>query len=133
MELIEIAKELGSKIQESEEFLNFKSAKEKMDSDEVLIDLKKRFDEKKEELNREMAKENSKKEIIKKLSEDLRDFYSQINDSPSMCAFESAKRALDSLVDNIVTIINSSAHGEFPTKNFLSSCSGSCDSCMGCF
>ncbi len=130
-EIIEMAKELGAKIQKSKEFLDFKSFKEKMDSDENLSNMRKEFNNIKENLNKEISQENSDKDKIKDLSNKLRDMYEKINDTKIVCDYEQAKKNLDLLVNNINNIINESAHGTF-SESLLSSCNGSCSTCDGC-
>ncbi len=130
-EIIEMAKELGAKIQKSKEFLDFKSFKEKMDSDENLSNMRKEFNNIKENLNKEISQENSDKDKIKDLSNKLRDMYEKINDTKIVCDYEKAKKSLDLLVSNVNNIINESAHGTF-NESLLSSCSGSCSTCDGC-
>lgn len=130
-EIIELAKELGAKIQKSKEFLDFKSFKEKMDSDEHLSDMRKEFNSIKESLNKEISKENADQDKIKQLSGNLRNMYEKINDTKIVCEYESAKKNLDLLVSNVNNIINESAHGTF-SESFFPSCSGSCSTCDGC-
>lgn len=130
-EIIELAKELGAKIQKSKEFLDFKSFKEKMDSDEHLSDMRKEFNNIKELLNKEISKENADQDKIKQLSGNLRNMYEKINDTKIVCEYEFAKKNLDLLVSNVNNIINESAHGTF-SESFLPSCSGSCSTCDGC-
>ena len=130
-EIIEMAKELGVKIQKSKEFLDFKFFKEKMDSDEELSSMRKDFNNIKEDLNKEISKENSDKEKIKDLSNKLRDMYDKINETKIVCEYELAKKNLDLLVANINNIISESAHGSF-SESLLNSCNGSCSTCDGC-
>ena len=131
-EIIEQAKNLGILIQKSKEFNNFKISKQKMDSDENLNDLKMKFDSCKEELNKEISKESSDKDKIKKLSDDLRSMYEQINDTEVVCDYESSKKALDELISNVNSIISESAYGRSEFSS-LGSCTGDCNTCGGCF
>lgn len=131
-EILEMAKDLGVKIQDSQEFLRFKSCKEKMDSDESLVNLRKEFDKIKEDLNEEISKEDSDKEKIKELSDSLRNMYEKINNNKSVSDYDIAKKELDNLVNKVNLIINESAHGKFD-QSLFDSCSGSCSTCGGCF
>ena len=127
-EIIEQAKSLGVMIQKSKEFDEFKSCKEKMDSDESLNDLRKKFDSYKDELNKEISKEESDKEKIKELSDNLRSVYEQINDTEVVCKYESAKKSLDDLVSKVNKIISESAYGRSESLSF-DSCTGICSTC----
>ena len=91
-DIINYAKEIGMKIQNSNEFLNMKNSKEKMDSDKYLNDLKQKFSSLKDEINKEMCVENSDKDKIKQMSDDLRILYEQINDHASVAEYELNKQ-----------------------------------------
>ena len=65
-EISEMAKKLGNCIKESDEFKNFKLLKDKMDSDANLVSLRKLFDDKKEQLNSEISKDDYDKDKVKK-------------------------------------------------------------------
>lgn len=131
-EIIEQAKNLGMLIQKSKEFNDFKISKQKMDSDENLNNLRMKFDSCKEELNKEVSKESSDKDKIKKLSDDLRSMYEQINDTEVVCDYESSKKALDELISSVNSIISESAYGRSESSS-LGSCTGDCNTCGGCF
>ena len=130
-EIIEQAKSLGVIIQKSKEFNEFKLCKEKMDSDESLNNLRKKFDSYKDELNKEISKELSDKDKIKNLSDDLRNVYEQINSTEVVCKYESSKKDLDDLVSKVNKIISESAYGRSEELS-LESCTGMCSTCNGC-
>ena len=130
-EIMEMAKDLGIKIQKSKEFLDFKLLKEGMDSDEELASIRKEFDSIKNSLNEEISKEDSDRDTIKKLSDELRDAYDKMNSFESVCKYENAKKNLNELVNEVNTVINESAYGKFYQSSFAS-CNGSCESCEGC-
>ena len=79
-DIIKSAKKIGMQIQSSDEFVNLKNSKEKMDSSQSLMDLKQKFNSLKDEINKEMSVENSDKDKIKQMSDDLRSLYEKIND-----------------------------------------------------
>lgn len=130
-EIIEQAKSLCLLIQKSKEFNDFKTSKQKMDSDEDLNGLRMKFDSCKEELNKEISKELSDKEKVKRLSDNLRSIYEQINDTEVVCSYESSKKTLDALVSSINSIISESAYGR-SDPSLLGSCTGDCNNCGGC-
>ena len=129
-EILEMSKKLGEKIKESDEFLEFKSAKEKMDSDKNLSSLRELFDNKKEELNNEISLEDYDKDKVKNLSDELRNLYEKINETLSVKEFESSKEKLNILIKSINELIYETAYGK--DNPFFSECTGSCDSCAGC-
>lgn len=130
-DIINFAKELGTKIQNSEEFLNMKNSKEKMDSDGSLNNLKQKFNLLKDEINKEMCTENSDKDKIKQMSDDLRNLYEQINDHKLVADYELSKKNMDILVSKVVEIINDYSYGKSNLSSF--SCFGDCSSCGGCY
>ena len=130
-DIINSAKELGMQIQNSDEFLSLKNSKEKMDSDESLNNLKQKFNSLKDEINKEMCIENSDRDKIKKMSDDLRSLYEQINDHASVAEYELSKKNMDDLVNKVIEIINEYAYGKFSNSTF--SCFGDCLNCEGCY
>ena len=130
-DIINYAKEIGMKIQNSDEFLNMKNSKEKMDSDESLNNLKQKFNSLKDEINKEMCNENSDRNKIKQMSDDLRTLYEQINDHKSVAEYELNKKIMNDLVSKVIEIINDYSYGKSNLSAY--SCFGDCESCGGCF
>lgn len=130
-EILNMARNLGLEIQKSKEFSNLKTSKEKMDSDESLVKLRQEFDSIKENLNKEISDNGSDKQTIKDLSDKLRTTYEQINDSNTVSEYESAKKEIDELVNEVINIIKSHAYGKFESLEYgsCSSCSGDCGNC----
>jgi len=129
-EILDMARDLGLKIQRSKEFSDLKSSKENMDSDNTLQNLREEFDKIKEELNKEISNSESNKQLIKDLSDKLRNTYEQINDSQSVCKYESAKKEIDNLVNEVINVIKSHAYGKFESlAGACSLCSGDCANC----
>ena len=69
----------------------------------------------------------------KELNEKLRGIYSEIMSSPSMVEYNTAKADLDTMMNEVNTIISKCVDGEDPdTCDVHSGCTGSCASCGGC-
>ncbi len=130
-EISEMAKKLGNCIKESDEFKNFKFIKEQMDSDENLVSLRKLFDDKKEQLNSEISKDDYDKDKVKKISDDLRSIYEKINNVSCVLEHEEAKEKLNTLINEVNSIMYETIYGS--SNIFGDKCDGSCDSCTGCF
>ena len=60
--------------------------------------------------------------------------YLRIMENPNMRAFDSAKQAMNAMMQEVDTILSLCANGEDPDKCHpdLSNCSGNCASCGGC-
>lgn len=127
--ILDMSKKLGNFIRNSEEFKNFKLAKNKMDSDKNLVSLKETFEGKKQELNDEISKDDYDKKKVKTLGDDLRLIYEKINNFPSVSEYESSKEKLDSLISEVNSTIYENVYG----SDYSTKCAGDCDSCSGCY
>lgn len=130
-EISDMAKNLGNRIKESDEFKKFKLIKEQMDSDEDLVSLKKLFDDKKEQLNSEISKDDYDRDKVKKISDDLRSIYEKINNVSCVLEHEEAKEKLNTLINEVNSIMYETIYGS--SNIFGDKCDGSCESCTGCF
>ena len=94
-----------------------------------------RFSELRNELNREIVKDEKERDQdqINKLDEELRTLYEAITTAPEMVAYNQAKAELESALNFISQIVSGSANGQDPDLiEQQVSCSGSCSSCGGC-
>lgn len=134
VEIIELAREIGRKIQDDERFIEMQIAKQKSDSDEVLQNAINEFNLKKLSINNEASKENVDQEKLRELNEQLRAIYNSIVSNENMIAANEKKDQLDEFVRRVTAIILQSANGEDPntTDYQESECSGSCSGCSGC-
>ena len=135
MDIITMARQLGQQIQESEAYINYSACKQKNDEDKELQELIGQFNLLRMSLGNEISREEEKKdkEKIQKLNSELNDCYSNIMQNDNMMRFNAAKEAIDTMVNQITTIIGLSVEGEDPmTCAAEHSCSGSCSSCGGC-
>ena len=69
---------------------------------------------------------------VKELNEQLRSVYGDIMSAPAMVEYNTAKAALDSLVNEINTVISKTLDGEDPETCDTTACTGSCATCGGC-
>lgn len=134
VEIIELAREIGRKIQEDEKFVEMQVAKQKTDNDHELQNAINEFNLKKLSINNEASKENVDQEKLRELNEQLRSTYNFIVSNENMAIANEKKDQLDELVRRVTAIILQSANGEDPntTDYQESECSGSCSSCSGC-
>ncbi len=133
MDVIKQARELGRAIQGDERFIRYAKAKLTNDNDNELQDAIGQFNLVRMELDRELDSESKDDDKVKELNEKLRSVYSGIMSSAAMIEYNTAKAELDTLVNEVNTIISKSIDGEDPeTCDTSSGCTGSCSSCAGC-
>ena len=133
MDVIAKARELGKAIQQDERFIRYAKARLANDDDKELQDAIGEFNIVRLELDREVNSDEKNDDKVKELNEKLRKVYSSVMSSPAMVEYNTAKAALDTLVNEINVIISKSIDGEDPdTCDTSSGCTGSCDSCGGC-
>lgn len=133
MDVIAKARELGKAIQQDERFIRYAKARLANDDDKELQDAIGEFNLVRMELDREVNSDEKNDDKVKELNEKIRKVYSSVMSSPAMVEYNTAKAALDTLVNEINVIISKSIDGEDPdTCDTSSGCTGSCDSCGGC-
>ena len=133
MDVIELAREIGRKVQADDRYLKLKIAQQKSDEDKALQDLIGEFNLKRMAINNEANKPERDDEKLQKLNGELREVYSLIMKNENMAAYNIAKQELDSLIKRISAIIMQSAEGQDPeTTDYEESCAGNCQSCGGC-
>lgn len=134
MDIIELARELGAKIQEDERYLNLKIASQVNDSDENLQTLINEFNLKRINVSNELSKSTHDDEKIRLLNEDLQKCYNEIMKNENMTNYNRAKMEFDELIKRIKAIIIGCANGEDPRTVDISksNCTGECAGCAGC-
>lgn len=134
MTIIEMAREFGKVIQESEEYKNLVVAREASDKDEALQAQIQQFNLVRMNLEMESSKEDADQEKIGSLNEELMSLYTQIMESENMAAFNEAKDAIDTIMNEATSILAAAVNGEDPMTfdPHAHSCGGSCSTCGGC-
>lgn len=133
MDIIELARDLGKKIQEDDRFIAMHVASQQCDADEALQNMIGEFNLKRMAINNEAQKEDRSEETLRTLNDELRAVYAEIMQNPNMAAYNNAKNELDALVQRVTTVITMSADGEDPDTCDCDSCGcgGNCFSCGG--
>lgn len=133
MDVIEITRKLGAAIQQDERYIRYAKAKLANDNDEDLQKAIGEFNIVRMNLENEVSNENKDDEKVKELNEKLRKVYSSIMSSASMVEYNTAKAEVDSMLNDINTLISLCVEGEDPeTCEITHQCSGSCSTCGGC-
>jgi cell fate (sporulation/competence/biofilm development) regulator YlbF (YheA/YmcA/DUF963 family) len=133
MDVIEQVRLLGKAIQEDERFIRYAKARLENDNNAELQAAIGQFNITRMELDRELSADEKNEEKVKELNEKLRSAYGEIMASPAMVEYNTAKVELDTLVNQINTVISKSLDGEDPeTCEAEAGCTGSCSTCGGC-
>lgn len=134
LDIIELSREIGRKLQEDERYLNLKIAQQNSDEDEKLQELIGEFNLKRMSINNETTKEEKDNKKIDELNTQIRDLYESIMKNENMSAYNIAKNEFDQMIKRVNGIIMNSAAGEDPNTTDLeeSSCNGNCSGCSGC-
>lgn len=134
MAIIEKARQLGEELQKDERFIAFAKAKLAMDNDADIQEKIGQFNVTRMNLEQESEKEERDEDKIKELNESLRATYSAIMQSKTMLDYNTAKAEMDTMINDINSIIMQCVDGADPktVEPEVHSCSGSCESCGGC-
>lgn len=135
MTVIELARQLGVALQADERFKAFTVAKDNNDNDAELQEKIAQFNELRRQLNVEMGKDDKDTEAMTKLNGEIQNIYGEIMTRPSMIEYNTAREAMDKLLNSVNFIITMAANGEDPMtcpEEQPHSCSGSCSTCGGC-
>ena len=132
MDVIESVRNLGKAIQADERFIRYAKARLENDNNTELQASIGKFNIIRMELDREMQADEKNDDKVKELNEQLRSIYADIMSAPAMVEYNTAKAALDSLVNEINTVISKTLDGEDPEICDTTACTGSCATCGGC-
>lgn len=134
MDIIDLAREIGKKIQEDERYIKLQIAQKKCDENENLQNLIGEFNLKRFAINNEVSKEDRNEEEIQKLNLELRELYSELMADEDMITYNNMKKELDQVINRVTAIIVQSSQGVDPSVADYEeeSCGGSCSSCSGC-
>ena len=135
LDVIELTRELGKKIQQEDVFIKYQLAKQNADNDADLQKIIEEFSDKRTELSKEAGKPENEKDAqkIQQISREMRRCYGEIMSNQSMISYNDAKDNYDVLMNRISTIIQKSFEGEDPaTADYSPNCTGSCATCGGC-
>lgn len=134
MDIIEVTRELGRKLQEHESYIAMRTAQQACDEDKRLQKCIGEFNLKRMAINNEAQKEDRNEETLQRLNGEFREVYGQIMENGNMQRYNAAKTEFDALLQRITGIIGLCADGEDPeTCDYdAANCGGDCSSCAGC-
>ncbi len=135
MTVDEAVRELGRSIQNDCRYKRYENAKKANDENSELQQQIGDFQLERLNYQREAEKENPDKEKLESMEKELDEKYNTILASEGMKEFQAAKLELDSMMQEVDSIITLCLNGENPDTCHpsLGGCSGNCASCgAGC-
>ncbi|HPD89036.1 MAG TPA: YlbF family regulator [Oscillospiraceae bacterium] len=142
MDIIEMARELGKKLQEEETYLHLRTAQQVIEDDAGLQDRISEFNLQREALGQEAAKQLRDQAKLDALDRKVRGMYEDLIHDAKLTAYNDAQDEFNEIFGFIVHILQMSAAGSDPmtvTKDTMGGCGGECGgecgdcgSCGGC-
>lgn len=133
MDIIQKTRELGSLLQETEEYQSFMNAKQVYENDAELESLIGELNLVKLSLESAMQKGEPNSDDIKSKNEKMQSIYQKILANANMIEYQRASQNINSIIQQIHSILNAAANGEDPYSfDPNQQCTGSCESCSGC-
>ena len=127
MEILEMARELGQKIANSELMERAKKAEETQNNDEAAQKLIGEYNLKRMQLAQRVQKENPTKEEMEAIRTELSEEFDKLMQNESIKNFIDAKKDLDAVLEQVNNIISFYVNGKSE-----GGCSSDCSSCGGC-
>ena len=131
-------RQLGKAIQADPRYQAYWKAKTDNDADTELQENIQAFNLKKMYLSsmklKKLGGKTKSGKNWKKLEQEIQALYLQIMENPNMQAFDTAKQAMNMMMQEVDTILSLCANGEDPDRCHpdLTNCTGNCSSCGGC-
>ena len=133
MTIIEMAREMGKVIQQSDEYKALMEARIASDNDEELQKQIGEFNLVRMKMEIESSKPEPDQDKVNALNEQLMSIYTSVMESENMVAFNKAKDVVDHLMNHVTAILTAAVNGEDPdTYDPDAACTGDCCSCGGC-
>ncbi len=135
MDIIEMARELGKKLQEEETYLHLRTAQQAVEDDMSLQDRISEFNLQRAALGQEAAKEKRDQAKIDALDKKVRDLYEELIHDAKLSAYNDAQDEFNEIFGFVVHILQMSASGSDPmtvTRDTMGGCGGECGECGDC-
>lgn len=135
MTVIEMARELGKKIQQEESYILLNTAQKAVEDDDDLQEKIAEFNMKRYELTQEITKPERDDKKVEELDKRVHELYDIATNHEKMVAYNNAQDKFNEMFEYVLHIIQMSAAGDDPDsveKPEAGGCSGDCGSCGGC-
>ena len=135
MTVIEMARELGKKIQQEESYIALMNAQRAVEEDDELQEKIAEFNMKRYELTQEITKPERDDKKIEELDKVVHELYDVATNHENLVAYNDAQDEFNEMFEYVLHIIQMSATGDDPDtieRPEQGGCSGDCGSCGGC-
>ena len=135
MTVIEMARELGKKIQQEESYVDLMNAQKAVEEDDELQEKIAEFNMKRYELTQEITKPERDDKKIEELDKVVHELYEVATNHEKLVAYNDAQDEFNEMFEYVLHIIQMSATGDDPDtiqRPEQGGCSGDCGSCGGC-
>jgi cell fate (sporulation/competence/biofilm development) regulator YlbF (YheA/YmcA/DUF963 family) len=135
MTVIEMARELGKKIQQEESYIALTNAQKAVEEDDELQEKIAEFNMKRYELTQEITKPERDDKKIEELDKVVHELYEVATNHEKLVAYNDAQDEFNEMFEYVLHIIQMSATGDDPDtiqRPEQGGCSGDCGSCGGC-
>ncbi len=139
MEIIDLARQLGQKLTESDEYINFCTTRDKCRANTALKVKLDEFKIQKSILDVEKEKENADERLVDVINTRVEELYKEITSDPDMAAYNQAEEDLNLLMTAInMTITSYISPENLATNQELcddvdgENCTHDCSTCRGC-
>ena len=135
MTVIEMARELGKKIQQEESYVALMNAQKAVEEDDELQEKIAEFNMKRYELTQEITKPERDDKKIEELDKVVHELYEVATNHEKLVAYNDAQDEFNEMFEYVLHIIQMSATGDDPDtiqRPEQCACSGDCGSCGGC-
>ena len=134
MTVIEMARELGKKIQQEESYILLNTAQKAVEDDDELQEKIAEFNMKRYELTQEITKADRDDKKIEELDKVVHELYDVATNHEKMLAYNNAQDEFNEMFEFVLHIIQMSAAGDDPDTIEIpqqGGCCGDCGSCGG--
>lgn len=128
MDILEMAKELGKAIADSDLMAAVKKAEDVQNNDEKAQQLIGEYNLKRMQLAQRVQKEDVTQEELEVVQKELSDEFDKLMQYSVISDFITARKELDAVLEQVNNVISFYVTGKTPDGG----CSGSCSSCSGC-
>lgn len=127
MDILEMAKQIGMELKNSEQLKAANDALAAQEADPKAQELIKEYNLRRMQIAQKMQDENISKEEMLSVRSELAAEFNKLMENENIKNYIEAKREIDALVAQVQDIINFYVSGEES-----GGCSGGCSSCSGC-
>lgn len=133
-QIIQLARQLGGGLRDSETFQNYLAAKQEFRKDDTLREKLTEFKVQKQLLDKQAQLEGVDEAVLDAIGARAETLYREISDNPTYRKYQAAETAYNDLVGAVNATIDSflADPDDSAKKTAQGSCSGNCAACRGC-